>query len=178
MQTQRAAHHSLGLLEVLTGSPECWELVCGPNHSVVSDSATLWTSSPGSSVHGSLQARILEWVAIPYSRGSSQPRDRAHVSCISCIGRCVLYHCTTWGAAGSQGHLLFKGHELTAGRQAPCRLSPCLCQVRGGEALCQAGLEAQAACLGVLVSFPGHVTGPLGQGAAEAPGASGRPEIL
>ena len=32
-------------------------------------------SPPGSSVHGILQARILEWVAIPFSRGSSQPRD-------------------------------------------------------------------------------------------------------
>ena len=34
--------------------------------------------SPGSSVHGILQARILEWVAISFSRGSSQPRDRTH----------------------------------------------------------------------------------------------------
>ena len=33
-------------------------------------------SLPGSSVHGILQAGILEWVAIPFSRGSSQPRDR------------------------------------------------------------------------------------------------------
>ena len=32
-------------------------------------------SLPGSSVHGILQAKILEWVAIPFSRGSSQPRD-------------------------------------------------------------------------------------------------------
>ena len=32
-------------------------------------------SPPGSSVHGILQARIVEWVAIPFSRGSSQPRD-------------------------------------------------------------------------------------------------------
>ena len=32
-------------------------------------------SSPGSSVHGILQARILEWAAIPFSRGSSWPRD-------------------------------------------------------------------------------------------------------
>ena len=38
-------------------------------------------SSPGSSVHGILQARILEWVAKPSSRGSSAPRDRTHVSC-------------------------------------------------------------------------------------------------
>ena len=37
----------------------------------------------GSSDHGILQARTLEWVAIPFSRGSSQPRDRAQVSCIA-----------------------------------------------------------------------------------------------
>ena len=36
-------------------------------------------SPPGSSVHGIVQARILEWVAISFSRGSSQPRDRTHV---------------------------------------------------------------------------------------------------
>ena len=43
-------------------------------------------SPPGSSVHGILQARILEWVAVSFSRGSSQPRDRTQVSCIA--GRC------------------------------------------------------------------------------------------
>ena len=53
----------------------------GPGHSL-----------PGSSVHGILQARILEWVAVPSSRRSSQPRDRTHVSCVFCIGRRVLYH--------------------------------------------------------------------------------------
>ena len=42
-------------------------------------------SLPGSSVHGVLQARILEWVAIPLSKGSSRPRDRTQVSCI--VGR-------------------------------------------------------------------------------------------
>ena len=40
-------------------------------------------SPPGSSVHGILQARILEWVTIPFSRDSSQPRDQTHVSCIA-----------------------------------------------------------------------------------------------
>ena len=40
-------------------------------------------SLPMSSVHGILQARILEWVAISYSRGSSRPRDRTQVSCIA-----------------------------------------------------------------------------------------------
>ena len=37
----------------------------------------------GSSIHGVLQARMLEWVAISYSRGSSQPRDRTWVSHIA-----------------------------------------------------------------------------------------------
>ena len=40
-------------------------------------------SSPGSSVHAVLQARILEWVAVPFSRGSSQPRDENQVSHIA-----------------------------------------------------------------------------------------------
>ena len=49
-------------------------------------------SPPGSSIHGIFQARILERVAVPSSRGSSQPRDRTHISYVSCIGRRVLYH--------------------------------------------------------------------------------------
>ena len=45
-------------------------------------------SPPGFSVHGSFQTRILEWVAMSSSRGSSQPRDWTHVSCSSCtVGR-------------------------------------------------------------------------------------------
>ena len=40
-------------------------------------------SLPGSSIHGIFLARILEWVAIPFSRGSSWPRDQTHVSCIT-----------------------------------------------------------------------------------------------
>ena len=40
-------------------------------------------SLPDSSVHRICQARILEWVAISYSKGSSRPRDRTHVSCIA-----------------------------------------------------------------------------------------------
>ena len=40
-------------------------------------------SRPGSSVHGILQARVLEWVAIPFSRGSFQPRDWTWVPCIA-----------------------------------------------------------------------------------------------
>ena len=50
---------------------------------------------PGSSVHGISQARILEWVAISFSRGSSWSRDQTHVACVSCtsfVGRLILYH--------------------------------------------------------------------------------------
>ena len=50
-------------------------------------------SLPGSSVHGISQARTLEWVAISFSKASSQPRDQI---CLSCIGRWVLYCWATW----------------------------------------------------------------------------------
>ena len=46
---------------------------------------------PGSSVYGILQARILEWVAMPSCRGASRPRDLSRVSYLSCIGRHVVY---------------------------------------------------------------------------------------
>jgi len=51
-------------------------------------------SPPGSSVHGILQARILEWIAMPSSKGSFPSRDQTHISCISCTGRWMLFHCT------------------------------------------------------------------------------------
>ena len=69
-----------------------WDTSCVLSHvSRVWLLATLWTvcSLPGSSVQGILQARILEWVAMPSSRGSSWPRDRTCVSYVSCVGRQV-----------------------------------------------------------------------------------------
>ena len=48
-------------------------------------------SPPGSFVHGISQARILDWVAISFPRGSSWPKDQTCVSCISYIGRQILY---------------------------------------------------------------------------------------
>ena len=51
---------------------------------------------PNSSSHGILQARILELVAISFSKGSSGPRDQTYISCISCTQRPILHHCTTW----------------------------------------------------------------------------------
>ena len=50
-------------------------------------------SPPGSSVHGIFQARILEWVAISFSRGSSRPRDQTWLSCIA--SRCF----TSWATS-------------------------------------------------------------------------------
>ena len=55
-------------------------------------------SRPGSSVHGISQARIVEWVAISFSRGCSRPRDQNRISCISCIGRRVLPQVSRWGS--------------------------------------------------------------------------------
>ena len=63
-----------------------WLLVCvWKSLSLVCLFATPWTiySLPDSSVHGILQARILEWGAIPFSRGSSRPRDQTQVSRIA-----------------------------------------------------------------------------------------------
>ena len=63
-------------------------------------------SPPGSSVHGILQARILEWVAVSSSRGSFQPRDQ---TCLSCTGRQILYHRATWETSSAPTLTLFKG---------------------------------------------------------------------
>ena len=62
-----------------------WSTVCDP----------MDCSLPGSSVHGILQARMLEWVAISSSRGSSWPKDW---TCISCFAGGFFYHWVTWEA--------------------------------------------------------------------------------
>ena len=56
---------------------------------------TLCNPMDSSSVHGILQARILEWIAIPFSKGSSQPRNlQTLIFRVSCISR-ILYHWAT-----------------------------------------------------------------------------------
>ena len=59
---------------------------------------TLWSSPPGFPVHGILQARRLEWVAVPSSRGSSQPEDWTLVSCVPCISGRFFTHQAMWEA--------------------------------------------------------------------------------
>ena len=64
-------------------------------------------SPSDSSIHGILQARILEWVAIPSSRGSSRPRDQTHVSCSSWLAGGFF---TTWEAR--LPHMNYKYYPL------------------------------------------------------------------
>ena len=60
--------------------------VCELSLSVMSNSfEPMDCGLPGSSVHGIFQSRILEWVVIFFSRGSSRPRDWTHVFLVSCI---------------------------------------------------------------------------------------------
>ena len=78
---------------------------------------------PGSSVLGILQARILEWVAIPFSRGSSRMRDP---TCGSCFGRWLLYHWTTkeglsWGL--TQENLVSSWLGKSTDRYSACSFS-------------------------------------------------------
>ena len=73
--------------------------------SVMSDSYPMDCSLPGSSIHGIFQARVLEWIAISFSRGSSQPRDRAQVS------HTVDRRFTIWGSM-NQGKLEMVKQEM------------------------------------------------------------------
>ena len=80
-----SSHHLRGILKLklsLCSITQTFPTLCDPiDHSL-----------PGSSVHGISQTRILEWVAISFARVSSQPRDWNQVSCVSSIGRQILYH--------------------------------------------------------------------------------------
>ena len=69
-----------------------WWLVCVHAQLCLTFCNPMDYSPPGSSVHGISQARILEWVDISFSRGSSRPRDRTW---LSCTGRWILYHWAT-----------------------------------------------------------------------------------
>ena len=84
-------------------------------------------SLPGSSVHGIFQARVLEWTAISFSRGSSQPRAQTRVSCI------VDRRFTVWATVGLYFLLyifynLFKEYVLQKSNQCwslkPLKLTP------------------------------------------------------
>ena len=74
-------------------------------------------SPPGFSVHGILQARILEWIAMASSRGSSQPRDWAWVSSI--VGR-LFYHLSHRAHVGTTEYLLMVSGEFVISSFLSC----------------------------------------------------------
>ena len=65
---------------------------------------------PGSSLHKTSQARVVEWVAISSPRVSSWPRDSTHVSRVSCISRQLLYHQGHLRSPSSRLKVFKKGH--------------------------------------------------------------------
>ena len=81
----RATLHSVGLCVRAKSLQLCLTL-CNP----------MDCSPPGSSVHGVLQARILEWVAMPSSSRSSQPRDQTCISRAPILGQVLLWACWGW----------------------------------------------------------------------------------
>ena len=98
----------LWFLNLLSLNSCCWiqaisevlELSCESESEVAQSCLTLCDpmdcSPPGSSVHGIFQAGVLEWVAVSFSKGSSQPRDRTQVS--HTAGRCF----TVWATREAQ----------------------------------------------------------------------------
>ena len=83
-------------------------------------------SLPGSSVPGILQAGILEWVAISFSRGSSRPRDQ---TCISCMGRQILNQWATWEAHPQP----LTACALSITRSCPALCDPVVCSPPGSS---------------------------------------------
>ena len=83
---------AIAIAFTLTHIKKC--IICVFVCSVVSDSLQPH-GLPGSSVRGISQARMLEWVAISSSRGTSWHRDW---TCVSCFGRLIVYHCAIWKA--------------------------------------------------------------------------------
>ena len=64
--------------------------VCARSQSYLTLCNRMDYSPPSSSVHGIFQARILQYIASSFFRGSSRPRDQTHLSCAFCVGRWVL----------------------------------------------------------------------------------------
>ena len=94
-------------------------------------------SLPSPCVHGILQTRILEWVAISFSSASSRPRDWTHIFCVCCLGRWILYHLHHLGSPGPLGCQL--------------KLPPlCLHVFRGRQCSFREGRQLGAVCASSL----------------------------
>ena len=100
--------------------------VCVCAQSCLSLCSPMDYSPLGSSVHGIVQDRILVWVFISFSRGSSQSKDQTHMSYVSCVGRWILHTGTTFTSnlqkmvedGGIEGHSLIscKNSKITTHR--------------------------------------------------------------
>ena len=108
-------------------------------------------SPPGSSVCEILQARILEWVARSFSKGSSQTRNQTHVSCVSCVGRQILYQCTTH--THTYLSMLLLSHKI---------MSDCFATIWTvtHQAPLTMGFSRQEYWSGLSCPFPGDLPGP------------------
>ena len=95
--------------------------------SVVTNSLQPHGWGPPGSSYGILHARILEWVAISVSRGSSQPRDQTPISCVCCIGRRILY-CLSYQWSPETQPMPGGGRDQTRGlihaKHVLCELHP------------------------------------------------------
>ena len=83
---------------------------CAQSQSCLTLCYPMGCSLPGSSVHGIFQTRILGWVAIPFSKVSSQPQDRTWVSCVSCIDKWILFTTEPAGKPWLRPQLLLLGN--------------------------------------------------------------------
>ena len=79
------------------------EKACVHVCSVISTRDLMNCSPPNFSFHGILQARILEWIAISSSSGSSSHKDQTHISWIPCFRRQIIYHWAIWEAINLRG---------------------------------------------------------------------------
>ena len=123
------ATHSSVLAWRIPGMGEPGRLLSMGSHRVGHDwsdlaAAAADCSHSGSSIYGISQARILEWVAISYSKGSSWPSNWTCLCCVSCIGRQILHHCTTWGSVQFSGSVVSDSLQPRGLQQArlPCPL--------------------------------------------------------
>ena len=113
---------------------------------------TLWTVALQASVRGILQTRILEWVSTPPSRVSSPLRYQNHVSCVSCLGRWVLYHSCHLGSPGCMAAVSKKWRG--SGGSVSGQESTCQCRICGFHSLVRRNPQ-RSKCL-TLIFVPGN----------------------
>ena len=106
---------------------------------------------PGCSVHGILQARILEWVFIPFSRGSSLPRNQAVISCIAVGYLTAPATRKDPPERGREIHSLIRGHVLLLFREQQSNVETILLAKIVKLIILTASFEFE--CMLVLICF-------------------------